>query len=160
MKKEEKRQALVVGAGPAGLTAAYELLKQTDIRPIVMEATDAIGGISQTIKYKGNRMDIGGHRFFSKSDTIMQWWNNVMPIQGMPSKDDLLIGNSDKPLQKDGPDPQCEDRVMLYRNRVSRIFFLRKFFDYPISLKISTFANMGLWRTVKAGAGYIKSQIF
>lgn len=160
MNTREKKTALVIGAGPAGLTAAYELLKATDIRPVVQEATDAIGGISRTILYKGNRMDIGGHRFFSKSDTIMQWWNNVMPIQGSPSKDDLLLSNDTKPLQKNGPDPETADRVMLYRDRVSRIFFLRKFFDYPISLKPSTFANMGLWRTVKAGAGYIYSQLF
>ena len=160
MNTQEKKTALVIGAGPAGLTAAYELLKATDIRPIVQEATDAIGGISRTILYKGNRMDIGGHRFFSKSDTIMQWWNSVMPTQGSPSKDDLLLSNNSKPLQENGPDPETADRVMLYRDRVSRIFFLRKFFDYPISLKPSTFANMGLWRTVKAGAGYIYSQLF
>ena len=160
MNTQEKKTALVIGAGPAGLTAAYELLKATDIRPIVQEATDAIGGISRTILYKGNRMDIGGHRFFSKSDTIMQWWNSVMPTQGSPSKDDLLLSNNSKPLQENGPDPETADRVMLYRDRVSRIFFLRKFFDYPISLKPSTFANMGVWRTVKAGAGYIYSQLF
>ena len=159
MTEDGKKRALIVGAGPAGLTAAYELLKKTDIQPVVMEATDVIGGISQTVKYKGNRMDIGGHRFFSKSTAIMEWWNNVMPVQGAPSKDDILLGNSERPLQKDGPDPQKEDRVMLYRNRVSRIFFLRKFFDYPISLKFSTFANMGLWRTIKSGFGYIYSQI-
>ena len=59
----DKKKALLIGAGPAGLTAAYELLKKTDIHPVVLEATDVIGGISQTVKYKGNRMDIGGHRY-------------------------------------------------------------------------------------------------
>ena len=73
MTEDGKKRALIVGAGPAGLTAAYELLKKTDIQPVVMEATDVIGGISQTVKYKGNRMDIGGHRFFSKSTAIMEW---------------------------------------------------------------------------------------
>ena len=160
MSEEVKKKALLVGAGPAGLTAAYELLKKSDVAPVVVEATDVIGGISQTVKYKGNRMDIGGHRFFSKSSAIMQWWNNVMPVQGARSKDDILLGSDEKPLQKGGPDPEKDDRVMLYRNRVSRIFFLRKFFDYPISLKFSTFANMGLWRTLKSGFGYIYSQIF
>ena len=61
------KNAVIIGAGPAGLTAAAELLEQTDLHPVVLEATDAIGGISQTVAYKGNRMDIGGHRFFSKS---------------------------------------------------------------------------------------------
>lgn len=159
MDKDRKKEAVMIGAGPAGLTAAYELLKRTDIRPVVLEATDAVGGISQTVKFKGNRMDIGGHRFFSKNDAVMRWWCDVMPMQGAPAKDDILLGNIDKPLEKGGPNPEVADRVMLYRNRVSRIFFLRKFFDYPISLKFSTFANMGFWRTVKSGFGYIYSQM-
>src|SRR3989338_6679248 len=79
--------AIIAGAGPAGLTAAYELLKRTDIKPIVCESTNAIGGISQTFNYKGNRIDIGGHRFFSKSDRVMQWWFNVLPLQGAPASD-------------------------------------------------------------------------
>lgn len=159
MKDSVKKTAVLVGAGPAGLTAAYELLKKTDIDAIVLEATDKIGGISQTVNYKGNRMDIGGHRFFSKNDEVMSWWGNVMPMQGSRSKDDILLNDNLKPVAEGGPDPQVADRVMLYRNRVSRIFFLRKFFDYPISLKFSTFANMGLWRTMKSGFGYLLSQL-
>ena len=149
--------AVIAGAGPAGLTAAYELLKNTDIHPVILEATDAIGGISQTVQYKGNRMDIGGHRFFSKSEEVMNWWQNVMPTQGAPSKDDLLLHTFDKPLVPDGPDPEKTDRVMLLRNRVSRIFFLRKFFDYPISMKKETFFNMGFANTMRAGFGYLWS---
>ncbi|MBQ7622919.1 MAG: NAD(P)-binding protein [Bacteroidales bacterium] len=83
--------AVIAGAGPAGLTAAYELLKKTNVKPIVLEASDAIGGISKTVRYNGNRMDIGGHRFFSKSDAVMDWWNNIMPLQGARSKDDILL---------------------------------------------------------------------
>ena len=70
--------AVIIGAGPAGLTAALELRLRTGIRPVVIEATDAIGGISRTIRYKGNRMDIGGHRFFSKSERVMRWWQDLM----------------------------------------------------------------------------------
>jgi len=151
--------AIIAGAGPAGLTAAYELLHQTDIKPVVFESTDAIGGISQTVNYKGNRIDIGGHRFFSKNREIMDWWERIMPVQGKPSFDDILLSISDKPFVPGGPDPEKEDRTMLYRNRVSRIFFLRKFFDYPISLKMSTFTNMGAWRTLKAGLTYILARI-
>src|ERR1700731_3110835 len=73
------KTAVLIGAGPAGLTAALELLRRTDIHPIVLEASGEIGGISRTIQYKGNRMDIGGHRFFSKSDRVMQWWMDLMP---------------------------------------------------------------------------------
>ena len=153
------KKAIIIGAGPAGLTAAYELLKQTDIHPVVYEMEDTVGGISKTVNYNGNRMDIGGHRFFSKSTTVMEWWNNVMPLQGSPSSDDILL-HKEKTYAAQGPDPEKEDRVMLVRERVSRIFFLRKFFDYPISLKFKTFANMGLWRTMKAGFGYIHASLF
>lgn len=154
-----RRVAVIAGAGPAGLTAAYELLKQTSIHPIVCETSTNIGGISQTVEYKGNRMDLGGHRFFSKDERIMRWWRTMMPLQGSRSKDDILLDLDDKPLVKNGPDPEKEDRVMLFRHRVSRIFFLRKFFDYPISMKKETFLNMGLLRTMKAGFGYLWSCI-
>lgn len=150
-----KQKAVIIGAGPAGLTAASELLDKTDIVPTLLEATDAIGGISQTVRYKGNRMDIGGHRFFSKSQEVMAWWGRMMPVQGARSKDDILLGLNDKKLHDGGPDPEREDRVILLRHRVSRIFFLRKFFDYPISLSKGTFVNMGLGRTLKAGFGYL-----
>ena len=156
---QKNKKAVIVGAGPAGLTAGYELLKNTDILPIILESTDVIGGISQTVQHKGNRMDIGGHRFFSKNKEIMDWWHNIMPIQGGPSYDDILLNKQDRFLNSIGPEPEKEDRVMLYRQRVSRIFFLRKFFDYPISLKMETFANMGMWRTINAGTGYLAAQI-
>ena len=155
---EGQKKAIIVGAGPAGLTAAYEFLDKTDIHPVVMEQSDAIGGISQTVCYKGNRMDIGGHRFFSKSQRVTDFWQQMMPMQGAAAQDDLLIGRN-KSYAKGGPDPEHVDRVMLERERVSRIYYLRHFFDYPISLKWQTFANMGLWRTLKAGFGYIKATI-
>jgi len=155
---EKNKTAIIIGAGPAGLTAAYELLKNTDIHPIILEESDIIGGISQTVNYNGYRMDIGGHRFFSKSDWVMGWWNNIMPVQGSPSRDDIIL-HREHELNPSGPDPQKEDRVMLVRSRVSRILYLRKFFDYPISMKASTFANMGFLRTMKAGFGYIGARL-
>ena len=72
-----KRVAVIAGAGPAGLTAALELLRRSDILPIVFEADTQVGGISKTINYRGNRMDLGGHRFFSKSDWVMRWWQEI-----------------------------------------------------------------------------------
>jgi protoporphyrinogen oxidase len=151
--------AIIIGAGPAGLTAAYELLtKSDDIKPIILELEDFVGGISRTATYKGNRMDIGGHRFFSKDDRVTDLWVKMLPIQGAPAKDDKIL-NREKPLEEGGPDPETEDEVMLVRQRVSRIIFNKKFFDYPISLKAQTFINMGLWRTMKAGFGYIGSCI-
>lgn len=154
-----QKTALIIGAGPAGLTAAFELLSQdSGIKPIILEATDRIGGISCTIEFKGNRIDIGGHRFFSKSDTVMDWWAARMPLQGKPSRDDRILGK-DKPWAAEGPDPEQADRVMLIRERISRIFYLRKFFDYPISLKARTVLNLGIFRTLVAGFGYVGSQV-
>ncbi len=153
------KKVIIIGAGPAGLTAGYELLKKSkDYEVIILEESNAIGGISRTVKYNGNRMDIGGHRFFSKDDRVMEWWNSIMPLQGSPSFDDKKLGR-EKKLAPVGPDPDKEDRVMLVRNRVSRIYYLKKFFDYPVSMKLSTFKNMGLVRTVKAGFSYLGSVV-
>jgi len=154
-----KKRVVVIGAGPAGLTAAYELLKGSQKYDVViLEETDAIGGISRTVRYNGNRMDIGGHRFFSKSERVMNWWQDIMPLQGKPSFDDKILGR-EKELSPNGPDPQFDDRVMLLRDRVSRIYYNNKFFDYPISMKPATFYNMGVITTIKAGFSYIAAVI-
>ena len=151
--------AIIIGAGPAGLTAAYQLLTQTDIHPIILEATTEIGGLCRTVCHAGNRIDIGGHRFFSRSTEIMEFWKQIMPLQGAPAWDDAVLGRAGAGAPN-GPDPEKEDRVMLLRPRVSHILYRRKFFDYPISLKLSTFLNMGLSGTLQAGCGYLWSAIF
>ncbi len=155
---EKKKIAVIVGAGPAGLTAALELLENTDIRPVVFEATDSIGGISQTKNYRGNRIDIGGHRFFSKIERVTDFWNRIMPAATGDPIDTQLITHGKQDEHNPLNDPDLR-RVMLTRNRVSRIYYLRKFFDYPIALKLRTFTNMGLWRTVLAGCGYLKATL-
>ena len=152
------KKVIIIGAGPAGLTAGYELQKENnkDYEVVILEADNAVGGISRTVRYKDNRMDIGGHRFFSKSEKIMNFWEELMPIQGEASFDDKKL-NRQKPLKEAGPNPEKEDKVILIRDRVSRIYYLKKFFDYPISLKLQTFTNMGLIRTIKAGFSYLKT---
>jgi protoporphyrinogen oxidase len=162
----DERKAIIIGAGPAGLTAAYELQQKTDIKPVIFEMSQDIGGIAKTVNYKGNRIDIGGHRFFSKSDRVMSWWRQFLPLQGAPSRDEreVQISYQNKQrgltLNEDGPDPEKEDRVMLVRNRLSRIFFLRKFFEYPISLSVQTMKNLGLVRLIRIGFSIIKSKLF
>lgn len=170
--QENQKTAIIIGAGPAGLTAAYELLDKTDIIPVIYEQSREIGGISRTINYKGNRIDIGGHRFFSKSERIMDWWINILPLQEAPASDDILIGNNTTPTNKTLKsnvehlnkynllDPEKVDKVMLNRNRLSRILFLRKFFYYPISLNYNTLSNLGINRTFKIGLSYIKSSFW
>lgn len=151
------KNVIIIGAGPAGLTAAYNLLKESkDYNVTILEESNEIGGISRTVRYKDNRMDIGGHRFFSKDQDVMNWWKTMMPIQGQPSYDDKKLGR-EKTLQPGGPNPEKEDRVMLVRQRVSRIYYKKKFFDYPISMKPQTFINMGFVQTVKAGCSYLHS---
>ena len=150
----QQKVAVIAGAGPAGLTAAYRLLETTDILPVILEESARVGGISQTVEYHGNRIDIGGHRFFSKSAEVAALWEKLLPNQGAPACDDLLLGR-EAAVTPGNPDPEKEDRVMLTRNRVSRIFYLGSFFDYPISLKLSTLLNMGLIRTIGAGASYL-----
>lgn len=151
------KRALIIGAGPAGLTAAYELLTQTkDIEVVVFEESDCFGGISKTVQYKGNRMDMGGHRFFSKDARVNEWWHKMLPMQGAPSMDDILLERT-IPLEEQGPDPEKEDPVMLIRHRVSRILFSSKFYNYPISLKFETFKNMGFLNTMAVGFSYLAS---
>lgn len=160
------KTAIIIGAGPAGLTAAYELITKTDIKPIIIEKTNDIGGISKTVVHNGNRIDIGGHRFFSKSDIVMEWWQHILPIQGAESKDELLKDISYQNKKKsvklsiDGPDPEKTDQVMLIRKRLSRIFFLRSFFDYPITMNKGTLSNLGFIRIVKIAWTYLRIKIF
>jgi protoporphyrinogen oxidase len=197
------KKAIIIGAGPAGLTAALELLRRTEIMPVVLEATREIGGISRTVRYKGNRMDIGGHRFFSKSDRVMQWWIELMPpvAEGVPLEagGDTTISYQGRqrvvevpvdqpehpPLRGMGPlsavenageleaelygpghveamvarEPTDPDLVMLIRPRKSRIYYLRRFFDYPITLTRTTLGNLGAVRTARVGLSYLWSRV-
>ncbi|MGA7158450.1 MAG: NAD(P)/FAD-dependent oxidoreductase [Acidobacteriaceae bacterium] len=196
------KKAIVIGAGPAGLTAALEFLRKTGVQPIVLEASEEIGGISRTIRYKGNRMDIGGHRFFSKSDRVMQWWMDLMPveeIEGSAAPVEISYQGKQKtvavpvaveeepPLRGMGPlkagvgrdevsaeeiaehaptvtvvgaaAPESDDLVMLVRPRKSRIYYLRKFFDYPVKLNGTTVSNLGPVRMAKIGVSYVMSRL-
>jgi len=163
MYKKYQKRAIIIGAGPAGLTAAYELLEKTDIKPIIYEMSDEIGGISRTVNYKGYRMDIGGHRFFSKSDIVMDWWLKFLPIETIEDQDiAITYQNQTRQIQTFSKRASLEqaERVMLVRNRKSRILFLRKFFDYPITLSTNTIVNLGLIRTLSILISYIHTRIF
>jgi protoporphyrinogen oxidase len=157
------QRAIIIGAGPAGLTAAYELLTRTDIQPIVLEKSDCVGGISRTVNYKGNRIDIGGHRFFSKSDRVMSWWLRMLPLEAS-ERGSLAVQyhgmERTTGASPSGLDAASEDRVMLLRSRKSRIYYLRRFFDYPITLSLATLRKLGLLRTLRIGISYVKSALF
>lgn len=161
MMPQQARTAIIIGAGPAGLTAAYELLTRTNVRPIVLEQGDFIGGISRTVQHKGNRIDIGGHRFFSKSDRVMQWWLDRLPLMATHNGAVLAYQGRTRDLKPaQGPDPQQVDRVMLVRSRKSRIYYRRRFFDYPLAMNLRTLRNMGLLRSFWIGLSYLWASAF
>jgi len=155
--------AVIAGAGPAGLTAALELLRRSDITPIVFEADSQVGGISKTVKYRGNRMDLGGHRFFSKSDWVMRWWQEILPVAaGQSDAGEILRLNyqgQSRDLVPELSNAASPDAVMLVRQRLSRIFYRRRYFDYPLKLNAATVMNMGLLETLRIGLSYGRAQL-
>ena len=155
------RKAIIIGAGPAGLTAAYELLKRTDIVPIILEKSGEIGGISRTTDYKGNRMDMGPHRFFSKSDRVMDWWLKIMPLEESNEKD-VTISYQNKSRGINASNTALKDpgKVMLVIQRLTRIYFLRKFFAYPIQLSLNTLKTLGFIRTIRIMLSFLWIRLF
>ncbi|KKQ57719.1 MAG: UDP-galactopyranose mutase [Parcubacteria group bacterium GW2011_GWA2_38_13] len=157
----KQKIAIIIGAGPAGLTAAYELLTRTDIKPIILEKSSFIGGLARTIDFDGNKSDIGPHRFFSKSNRITNWWFNILPLQKLRRAETVQYHHrSMKVMSEDGPDPEKNQEVMLIRQRITRIYFLRKLFDYPISLSIDTLKKLGVIKIFIIGLSYAKAIIF
>lgn len=155
------QRVVIIGAGPAGLTAAYNLLKNSNkYQVIILEKESMCGGISKTVNYHGNRMDLGGHRFFTKDKRVMGIWKEILPIQGKPSSDDILLNRTSKLFSDSDIDPNKSDNVLLVRNRVSRIYYNHHFFDYPISLKWTTIKNLGFAKTMISGFSYLKSIVF
>lgn len=160
------KKAVIIGAGPAGLTAGFELATRTDVQPVLLEKSDVIGGLARTVDYKGNRIDIGPHRFFSKSDRVMDWWFAMMPLQAVDGKPvEISYQNKSRTVTPTEAAISTSgnlypDNELMTLSRQTRIYYLRKFFDYPISLKLATFTNLGLVRTFKIGVSYLKAAAF
>ena len=154
------KNVVIIGAGPAGLTAAYELLKNSNkYNVIILEKSNKVGGISSSVSIGGNIIDTGIHRFFSKNDEINQIWEELLPIQGKPSYDDKIL-NRDLPFSKNGPNPEKKDRVMLIKNRMTRILYQHKYYDYPIKMNFTTIKNLGPISIILISLSYLKSIIF
>lgn len=213
------KKIVIIGGGPAGLTAGLSFLqKSTEYEIIILESENQLGGLSRTHQYKGNRMDIGGHRFFSKSDEVMQWWLNLMPVDQSALVGDLIPQSNDdsellspekkqkiqinyqgksreieidslsnKRLNDEEQLDFADDTIhaggqyleieaneansnfhvqtgnvpkMLIRNRLSRIYYLRKFFKYPINLSWQTLRNLGIVRVIRVGISYVYARLF
>jgi protoporphyrinogen oxidase len=158
MNSDTRKTAVIIGAGPAGLTAALELLRRSNVHPIVLEADDCVGGISRTVNYKGNRIDIGGHRFFSKSDWVMDWWREILPVEaGSGETVPISYQNKTRTVTGDG---SHGDQVLMVRGRLSRIYYLRRFFDYPLKLTPTTLGNLGIVRVARVGTSYVWARLF
>ena len=155
----------VIGAGPAGLAFTDKLLElRKDISIDIYEKSNYIGGISKTVNYKGNRIDIGGHRFFSKSDEVMKWWTNKFPIDISSLTDSDLISYQNSNRNIDGfktiKDKKTNDnRIMLVRKRKSRILYSGKLYDYPLKLNLKTIKNIGTNKIINVGLSYLKSKL-
>jgi protoporphyrinogen oxidase len=158
-----KKVAVIAGAGPAGLTAALELLRRSDVTPIVFESDHQVGGISKTINYRGNRMDLGGHRFFSKSDWVMSWWQDILPIAQQPNDHAgalrIHYHGQSRELMTQGLSTASSDAVMLVRQRLSRIFYRRRFFNYPLTLNAATVRNLGVAEAAMIALSYTRAQL-
>ena len=124
----DKKEVVIIGGGPAGLTAAYELCK-LGIRPIVLEKEDKVGGLSRTESYRGFYFDLGGHRFFTKVKEVRKLWHEI--------------------LQSD----------FLRRPRLSRIYYNRRFFFYPIK-PLNALVGLGFWESTLIVLSYIKWHFF
>jgi protoporphyrinogen oxidase len=158
--KPFSKSALIIGAGPAGLTAAYELLRTTDIKPVIVDSLDVIGGLSATHRYKGNYIDVGGHRFFSKEESILSWWKKVLPVQSSPSIDDSVNSRDRSYFYEPGDhDPERADEVLLVRDRLSRIYFNRHFFPYPLTPSFDTLHKLGLGLSTHIGIDYFLNRL-
>ena len=158
---------VIIGAGPAGLTAAWELAEAGVRDVVVLEATRNVGGLSQSVEYKGNRIDIGGHRFFSKSDWVMDWWTRMLPLAASavpgrrrPGPGARLPGQAAHARARPPRRSETDARVMLVRKRLSRIYFDGKFFDYPLKANVETALKLGLWRCARFGASYAWAMLF
>ena len=147
------KQVIIIGAGPAGLTAGYKLLQaDKSFQVVILEESGCVGGISRTVEHNGNRMDLGGHRFFSKDPEVNAMWRELMPLQGGPALDDKILGREVSTMPG-GPDPERTDRVMLSRNRVSRIYYGRHFFDYPVRINLNTIHDVALTGVERISVG-------
>lgn len=127
--KNLQKKVVIIGAGPAGLTAAYELCKE-GVPSVVLEKDDVVGGISRTVNYKGYLFDIGGHRFFTKVKAVDDMWREVLG-----------------------------EKRFLRRSRLSRIYYNKKFFFYPLKAT-NALLGLGLWNCVMMVASYAKAQMF
>lgn len=149
---------IIVGAGPAGLTAAYELATQSNYKVIVLEATESVGGISKTVDYKGNKIDIGGHRFFSQSDWVVNWWQQFMPIYH--GQENLTIAYQGKKKKvKPNLDTISNDGLMV-RPRKSRIYYKQHLFDYPIKINTKTLFALGIFKAIRIVFSLQKAKLF
>ena len=154
------RYAIIIGAGPAGLTAAYELLTKTDIVPVIFEQEGQPGGLSKTIDHNGNKIDIGGHRFFSKSEKVVNWWLHFLPLGQHSGGEDFHIQYKGGSASFHSAEKTTGNGEMMLRPRKSRIYFRNRFFDYPLQFNGRTLRQLGVLKTIHFAYSYICARLF
>ncbi len=172
MRVDPTQQVVIVGAGPAGLTAAYELLEAGHRSIEVFDADEQVGGLSKTVVHRGNRIDIGGHRFFSKSDWVMRWWLDKLPLADVGEAATLNPSGGHAFLAYQGMRrTMALDRgtaargtgngtaTMLIRDRLSRILFDGKLFAYPLKIDVATAWKLGPLACGLYAFSYMKARV-
>ena len=129
MTEKKSKKVVIIGAGPAGLTAAYQLCKE-GVPSVVLEKDNVVGGISRTVNYKGYLFDIGGHRFFTKVKAVDDMWREILG-----------------------------EKKFLRRTRLSRIYYNKKFFFYPLKAT-NALLGLGVLNSFLMLASYVKAQLF
>ncbi len=156
----DKPLAVVAGAGPAGLTFAHELLQRGRHRVLLIEPEAQVGGLARTAVHGGKRLDLGGHRFFSKSDRVLEWWSSMLPFD---LSGELEIGyqNSRRRLgaERISRATPGAEKAFLVRPRVSRIYYGKRFFDYPLALTARTVRALGAARLFEIGLSWAAAKL-
>ncbi|MBR4413448.1 MAG: FAD-dependent oxidoreductase [Lachnospiraceae bacterium] len=154
------KKVIIIGAGPAGLTAGYDLLsKSSDYEVTIVEESSVVGGLCARLENEENVLDAGGHMFISKNPAVKNFWTSILPAQGVPSKDDKIIDRYCK-IHNGGPDPDVEEDVILSREKLTRIYKDNKFYESPIKFNKDAVKNFGIATSIKSGFSQIGGNVF
>ncbi len=154
------KKVIIIGAGPAGLTAGYDLLsKSSDYDVTIIEEASVVGGLCARFENEENVLDAGGHMYVSNNPAVKKFWNSILPAQGTPSKDDKILDRYCK-IRNGGPDPEEADDVLLSREKNMRILKDTKYYDNPVYFNKDAIKNLGFATSIKSGFSQLGGSVF